>query len=40
MRYFGSLPYLGYRTMRGLRLGFYPFVSTFAGNLGQYMKAV
>jgi radical SAM superfamily enzyme YgiQ (UPF0313 family) len=40
MRYFGSLPYLGYRTMRGLRLGFYSFVSVFAGNLGQYMKAV
>jgi radical SAM superfamily enzyme YgiQ (UPF0313 family) len=40
MRHFGSLPYLGYQTMRGLRLGFYPFVSTFAGNLGQYMKAV
>jgi radical SAM superfamily enzyme YgiQ (UPF0313 family) len=40
MRYFGSLSFLGYRTIRSLRLGFYPFVSTFAGNLGQYMKAV
>jgi radical SAM superfamily enzyme YgiQ (UPF0313 family) len=40
MRSFGSLPYLGYRTLHGMRLGFYPFVSTFAGNLGQYMKAV
>ncbi|HVQ01170.1 MAG TPA: radical SAM protein [Candidatus Thermoplasmatota archaeon] len=40
MRYFGALSYLGYQTMRGLRLGFYPFISMFAGNLGQYMKAV
>ena len=40
MRHFGSLSNLGYRTLRSLHLGFYPFVSTFAGNLGQYMKAV
>ena len=36
---FGSLPSIGYRTVRSLRLGWYPFVATFAGNLGQYMKA-
>jgi radical SAM superfamily enzyme YgiQ (UPF0313 family) len=37
-RYFSSLSYLGFRTIRSLNLGIYPFVATFAGNLGQYMK--
>ena len=35
---FSSLPSMGYRTMRSLNLGLYPFVATFAGNLGQFMK--
>jgi len=35
---FSSLPSMGYRTMRSLSLGFYPFIATFAGNLGQFMK--
>ncbi len=35
---FSSLPFMGYRTMRSLNLGFYPFLATFAGNLGQFMK--
>ncbi len=35
---FSSLPSMGYRTMRSLSLGFYPFIATFAGNLGQVMK--
>lgn len=37
-RSFSSLPSMGYRTMRSLSLGLYPFMATFAGNLGQYMK--
>jgi radical SAM superfamily enzyme YgiQ (UPF0313 family) len=37
-RYFSSLPYLGFRTVRSLNRGVYPFLATFAGNLGQYMK--
>ena len=37
-RKFSSLPYLGYRSMRSLYLGVYPFMATFAGNLAQYMK--
>jgi radical SAM superfamily enzyme YgiQ (UPF0313 family) len=36
--YFSSIPYIGYRTVRSLGLGPYPFIATFAGNLGQYMK--
>ena len=39
-RYFSSFPRLGYRTMRSLRLGVYPFISTFAGNLEHYMKTL
>ena len=35
---FSSLPSMGYRTMRSLNLGLYPFIATFAGNLGQFMK--
>lgn len=35
---FSSLPSIGYRTVRSLNLGFYPFLATFAGNLGQFMK--
>ncbi|HWR27607.1 MAG TPA: radical SAM protein [Candidatus Thermoplasmatota archaeon] len=35
---FSSLPSMGYRTMRSLNLGLYPFLATFAGNLGQFMK--
>jgi radical SAM superfamily enzyme YgiQ (UPF0313 family) len=35
---FSSLPFMGYRTVRSLNLGFYPFLATFAGNLGQFMK--
>jgi radical SAM superfamily enzyme YgiQ (UPF0313 family) len=37
-RYFSSIPYMGYRTLRSLSLGPYPFIATFAGNLSQYMK--
>jgi radical SAM superfamily enzyme YgiQ (UPF0313 family) len=37
-RSFSSLPSMGYRTIRSLSLGLYPFMATFAGNLGQYMK--
>jgi radical SAM superfamily enzyme YgiQ (UPF0313 family) len=36
--YFSSISYMGYRTLRSLGLGSYPFIATFAGNLGQYMK--
>jgi radical SAM superfamily enzyme YgiQ (UPF0313 family) len=36
--YFSSIPYIGYRTLRSLSLGSYPFIATFAGNLSQYMK--
>jgi radical SAM superfamily enzyme YgiQ (UPF0313 family) len=36
--YFSSIPSMGYRTFRSLGLGLYPFIGTFAGNLGQYMK--
>ena len=36
--YFSSIPSIGYRTLRSLSLGPYPFIATFAGNLGQYMK--
>jgi radical SAM superfamily enzyme YgiQ (UPF0313 family) len=36
--YFSSIPYKGYRTLRSLSLGSYPFIATFAGNLSQYMK--
>lgn len=35
---FSSIPSMGYRTMRSLSLGPYPFIATFAGNLGQFMK--
>jgi radical SAM superfamily enzyme YgiQ (UPF0313 family) len=35
---FSSLPSMGFRTVRSLSLGLYPFFATFAGNLGQYMK--
>ena len=35
---FSSLPSMGYRTMRSLNLGLYPFIATFAGNLGQLMR--
>ncbi len=34
-RYFSSIPYMGYRTLRSLSLGLYPFIATFAGNLGN-----
>jgi radical SAM superfamily enzyme YgiQ (UPF0313 family) len=37
-RSFSSFPSIGYRTLRSLSLGPYPFIATFAGNLGQYMK--
>lgn len=37
-QYFGSLASIGYRTLRSLRLGRYPFIATLAGNLSQYMK--
>lgn len=37
-REFSSIPYMSYRTLRSLSLGLYPFIATFAGNLGQYMK--
>ena len=37
-QYFGSLTSIGYRTLRSLRLGRYPFIATLAGNLSQYMK--
>jgi len=37
-RYFSSIPYMGYRTLRSLNLGSYPFIATFAGNLSQYIK--
>jgi len=37
-RDFSSIPYMSYRTLRSLSLGIYPFIATFAGNLGQYMK--
>jgi len=37
-RYFSSISYMGYRTLRSLSLGSYPFIATFAGNLSQYMK--
>jgi radical SAM superfamily enzyme YgiQ (UPF0313 family) len=33
-----TLPSIGYRSIRSLYLGVYPFLATFAGNLGQYMK--
>jgi radical SAM superfamily enzyme YgiQ (UPF0313 family) len=36
--YFSSIPSIGFRTLRSLNLGTYPFIATFAGNLGQYMK--
>jgi len=36
--YFGSIPSVGFRTFRSLSLGLHPFIATFAGNLGQYMK--
>jgi radical SAM superfamily enzyme YgiQ (UPF0313 family) len=36
--YYSSIPSIGYRTLRSLSLGPYPFIATFAGNLGQYMK--
>jgi len=39
-RYFSSLPYFGYRTVRNMRLGWYPFLASFAGNLGQYMRTL
>jgi radical SAM superfamily enzyme YgiQ (UPF0313 family) len=35
---FSSIPYMGFRTFRSFGLGLYPFMATFAGNLGQYMK--
>ena len=37
-RSFSTLPSMGFRTLRSLSLGLYPFMATFAGNLGQYMK--
>jgi radical SAM superfamily enzyme YgiQ (UPF0313 family) len=37
-RYFSTIPSMGYRTVRSLGLGLYPFIATFAGNLAQYMK--
>ena len=37
-RSFSSVPSMGFRCMRSLSLGFFAFVATFAGNLGQYMK--
>jgi radical SAM superfamily enzyme YgiQ (UPF0313 family) len=37
-RSFSSIPSMGFRSVRSLSLGFYPFMATFAGNLGQYMK--
>jgi radical SAM superfamily enzyme YgiQ (UPF0313 family) len=36
--YFSTLSNMGYRTVRSLSLGIYPFIATFAGNLAQYMK--
>jgi radical SAM superfamily enzyme YgiQ (UPF0313 family) len=36
--YFSSLSNMGYRTVRSLSLGLYPFIATFAGNMSQYMK--
>ncbi|DAC72947.1 MAG TPA: B12-binding domain-containing radical SAM protein [Thermoplasmata archaeon] len=36
--YYSSLPYMGYRTLRSIGLGPYPFIASAAGNLGQYMK--
>ncbi len=35
---FGALPSVGYRSVRSLGLGWYPFLAALAGNLGQYMK--
>jgi radical SAM superfamily enzyme YgiQ (UPF0313 family) len=37
-RYFSTIPSMGYRTVRSLSFGLYPFIATFAGNLAQYMK--
>lgn len=37
-RYFSSLSNMGYRTIRSLSLGAYPFVATLAGNMAQFMK--
>lgn len=36
--YFSKFSNMGYRTVRSLRLGLYPFIATFAGNLSHYMK--
>jgi len=36
--FFSSVPSMGYRTVRSMYLGLYPFLATFAGNLGQFMK--
>jgi radical SAM superfamily enzyme YgiQ (UPF0313 family) len=36
--YFSSIPNMGFKTFRSLGLGLYPFMATFAGNLGQFMK--
>lgn len=36
--YFSTFSNMGYRSVRSLRLGFYPFIATVAGNLSQYMK--
>jgi len=35
---YSRFPSMGYRTLRSLRLGPYPFLATAAGNLGQYLK--
>jgi radical SAM superfamily enzyme YgiQ (UPF0313 family) len=36
--FYSTLPNMGFRTVRSLRFGLYPFIATFAGNLSQYMK--
>ncbi len=38
-RVYSRLPSMGYRSLRSLRAGPYPFIATAAGNLSQYLKA-